>query len=135
MSLWEQWGEPVFQFIRCLEEHSRSRAGQLHKGMLIEWDARGNHRNPAEGSGEPHRGCNSYWVCAYANNQWDLAGALTSDPSQTSFFNAIKLSIGTVTVLDQDAITYSRIWVSTNGGSRARSTSGYASSPPAARAC
>jgi hypothetical protein len=52
----------------------------------------------------------NYWICAYANNQWDLSSALTSDPGQTSFYRAIALSKGTVTVLDHRATTLKRIW-------------------------
>ena len=41
-----------------------------------------------------------YWICAYANNQWRLDEEITQDLEQTSFYRAIKLSRGTVSVLD-----------------------------------
>jgi len=54
----------------------------------------------------------AYWVCAYANNQWKLDGEIQKDPSQTSFRKAMALSDGTVSIVDQRAVTYSRIWCS-----------------------
>ena len=51
-----------------------------------------------------------YWVCAHANNQHELGAEITSDPSQTSFYRALMLSKGTVSVLDASAICYDRIW-------------------------
>ena len=41
-----------------------------------------------------------YWICAYANNQWRLDEEITQDLEQTSFYRAIKLSKGTLSVLD-----------------------------------
>ena len=46
------WGEPVFAFLVCLRNHVKLR-----------------HLNIMD---------SAYWVCAYANNQWRLAGALVS---------------------------------------------------------
>ena len=44
----------------------------------------------------------AYWVCAYANNQHDLDSELGSGkgPLESSFFKAIKISTGIVSVLD-----------------------------------
>ena len=85
------WGEPVVDFVTCLCAHSSSRRLQV---------------------GTAGRAKALYWVCAYANNQWDLSPALTNDPKATSFYRALQEARGTVTVLDQRAITFNRIWCS-----------------------
>lgn len=78
------WGEPVCEFVKCLVAHARDR--QL--------------------SGQS--AC--YWICAYANNQWRLGDALTKDPSDTSFHKAIRLTSGTLSVVDKGGEIYQRIW-------------------------
>eukprot|EP00931_Biecheleriopsis_adriatica_P008138 TRINITY_DN109368_c0_g1_i1.p1 TRINITY_DN109368_c0_g1~~TRINITY_DN109368_c0_g1_i1.p1 ORF type:complete len:800 (+),score=154.80 TRINITY_DN109368_c0_g1_i1:124-2523(+) len=80
------WGEPHLQFIRCLEAHALLR-------QLQERDA-------------------VYWVCAYANNQWDIEVEIVTDPAETSFRKALDIAVGTVSVVDPDAVTYTRIWCS-----------------------
>mmetsp|Transcript_16418 Transcript_16418/g.29159 ORF Transcript_16418/g.29159 Transcript_16418/m.29159 type:complete len:592 (+) Transcript_16418:31-1806(+) len=77
------WGEPVLDFVKCLWQHSRDR----------------NHEATA-----------TYWVCAYANNQWDLGGDVCEDPAETSFRKAMRLARGLLSVLDAGAICYRRIW-------------------------
>lgn len=51
-----------------------------------------------------------YWICAYANNQWDLNDALTDDPDTTSFRRALGKVEGTVAILDQGGIVFKRLW-------------------------
>ena len=55
-----------------------------------------------------------YWICAYANNQHDLGADVTADPSQSSFRKAMALAAeaggGTVTIVDLEAVTWTRIW-------------------------
>mmetsp|Transcript_67953 Transcript_67953/g.210183 ORF Transcript_67953/g.210183 Transcript_67953/m.210183 type:complete len:661 (+) Transcript_67953:59-2041(+) len=77
------WGEPVHDFVICITKHASDRG-------LPETTA--------------------YWVCAYANNQWQLAGDVSDDPANSSFRKAIDLAAGTVTVLDRGAVTFSRVW-------------------------
>lgn len=77
------WGEPVADFIKCLQGHAMDRG-------LLEDDA--------------------YWVCAYANNQWNVAADVPVDPKASSFRRAIDISEGTVSVLDKAAMCYTRIW-------------------------
>ena len=48
--------------------------------------------------------------CAYANRQHDLAKELVMDPSQTSFFRAMKLASGVLLILDDKATPFTRIW-------------------------
>jgi len=79
------WGEAVMDFIRCLVEHSRRRS--LNKDS-------------------------PYWVCAYANNQWQLGEDVTADPAQSSFRKAMKIADGTVQVIDAGAVCYTRVWCS-----------------------
>jgi hypothetical protein len=77
------WGEPVLNFVKCLEQHAVDRK---------------------LGVDSP------YWVCAYANNQWKLDDEIGGSLEESSFRKAMKLSFGTVTVLDEGSITFSRIW-------------------------
>lgn len=35
-----------------------------------------------------------YWICAYANNQWDLSESLTKDPSKSGFTRALEVAKG-----------------------------------------
>ena len=51
-----------------------------------------------------------YWICAYANNQWELSDSLSDDPFQTSFNKALSMVRGTVTIIDGGGVVYSRIW-------------------------
>ena len=75
------WGEPVADFIACIEQHAADRG--------LEDDV-------------------PYWVCAYANNQHHLAPLVNPDASP--FRKALDLSVGTVTVLDQGGMCYTRVW-------------------------
>lgn len=79
------WGEPVVDFVKCICQHSSDRD-------LTTQD------------------CGPYWVCAYANNQWALAGDVSADPGESSFRKAMALAEGTVTILDKAAVTYTRVW-------------------------
>ena len=45
-----------------------------------------------------------------ANNQHDLGSDVTKDPKNSSFFRAMALARGTVSIVDRNAVTYSRIW-------------------------
>ena len=52
-----------------------------------------------------------YWVCAYANNQWRLSEEIAaSSLEQTSFYRALRLSIGALSILDKDGQCYQRVW-------------------------
>jgi len=77
------WGEPVHDFLQCLEQHGED--WKLGPDTV-------------------------YWVCAYANNQWDLASEVAEDPAQTSFNKAMDLAQGTITILDKEAVSYTRAW-------------------------
>jgi len=51
------------------------------------------------------------WVCAYANNQWGSADAITEDPKDSSFTKAMRVaSHRTVSILDEGGETFNRIW-------------------------
>jgi hypothetical protein len=77
------WGEPVLDFVKCLEQHA------VDRGLGVD---------------------SPYWVCAYANNQWKLDDEIGGSLEESSFRKAMKLSFGTVTVLDEGGVTFSRIW-------------------------
>uniref|UniRef100_A0A6S8A2X7 Uncharacterized protein n=1 Tax=Aplanochytrium stocchinoi TaxID=215587 RepID=A0A6S8A2X7_9STRA len=76
------WGEPIYAFIRCVQQHAED-----HK----------------LGEDTP------YWICAYANNQWDLAG-VNDELESTPFFKAMELSEGTLSILDTNGTVFTRIW-------------------------
>lgn len=81
------WGECVKDFGESLASHSRVR-------KLLASAA--------------------YWVCAYANRQWDIAsGGISADPKDTSFYKAMgiaKKKGGTLVLLDEEAKAFTRIW-------------------------
>ena len=57
------WGEPVLDFIACVEQHAKVRALKPEDAV--------------------------YWVCAYANNQHKLDSDITADPKNSAFFKAM----------------------------------------------
>lgn len=73
------WGEPVVEFISCIEAHVKDR------GLSED---------------------TPYWVCAYANNQHQLDEL--SDPMQSPFCKALRKTRGTITVLDKEGVTFVR---------------------------
>ena len=77
------WIEPVRDFVRCLAKH-----------LVV--------RDLADKT--------PYWVCAYANNQHMLDDELSGDPRTTSFYRAMKLCVGILLVLDEEATPFMRIW-------------------------
>ena len=77
------WGETVFHFIACLEQHAVDHS---------------------LGEDAP------YWVCAYATNQHNLEGELGTDPQEGPFRRAMHLTQGTVSILDRNATCFCRIW-------------------------
>uniref|UniRef100_A0A7S2HEF6 Uncharacterized protein n=1 Tax=Zooxanthella nutricula TaxID=1333877 RepID=A0A7S2HEF6_9DINO len=77
------WGEPVLQFVQCLSQHSADR------GLSAE---------------------SPYWVCAYANNQWNVQGEVGDDPRSSAFHAALQQVDGTVSVLDEKRVCFTRVW-------------------------
>ena len=45
-----------------------------------------------------------------SSNQWTLGDDVTVDPSQSSFRKAMGLANGTVSVMDKNAVCFSRVW-------------------------
>lgn len=79
------WGENVLDFIKCCEMHA------IFHGL------------------KPHEA--KYWVCAHANRQHDLGTDLGTDPSKSSFSEAMKISKGVLLVCDPNVVVTTRIWV------------------------
>jgi len=77
------WGEPVRDFILCVQHHTQVR--ELPSTT-------------------------AYWVCAYANNQHALGAEIVADPSQSSFARAMRIARGVLLVLDADAKPFTRVW-------------------------
>lgn len=44
------------------------------------------------------------------SNQWTLGNDVTADPSQSSFRKAMGLANGTVSVMDKNAVCFTRVW-------------------------
>merc|ERR1740117_933935 len=81
------WGEEVPLMIRCLQQHSKDRALKRQEQF--------------------------FWICAYANNQHKLKEEIGDGDqplSETSFFRAMKLARGTVSVVDANGMSWTRIW-------------------------
>ena len=80
----DRWGDSVIRFSKCLEGHAK------------------DHELPND---------TAYWVCAYANNQHDVGGDVTADPSESSFVKAVSLACCRVlSIVDEKGVTYDRIW-------------------------
>mmetsp|Transcript_148774 Transcript_148774/g.370698 ORF Transcript_148774/g.370698 Transcript_148774/m.370698 type:complete len:493 (-) Transcript_148774:11-1489(-) len=77
------WGEAVALFIQCLEQHAEDRMFDEN----VAW-----------------------WVCAYANNQYKLTAAVTSDPKESAFYQALCIVDGVVSVLDAHGTAFTRVW-------------------------
>lgn len=85
------WGEAVLDFLKCLEAHAQIRGLDASAG---------------------------YWVCAYANDQHDLAADVGASPKETSFFRAMSSPscAGLLLVLNEAhqhhpaAVAFTRVW-------------------------
>lgn len=103
------WGEPVGDFVECLAQHTIDRAyGGGAPPTYISTSGHGGYGRPGEGAKEGGSAC--FWVCAYANRQWELDSDVTEDPAQSSFRKAIDASRGTIALLDAGSAYWSRIW-------------------------
>ena len=80
------WLEPIKLFLACLRRHAHIRELSIKQTLA------------------------PYWVCAYANNQHALEGAISDNPRKTSFYKAMQLCYGVLLVLDSNATPFSRIW-------------------------
>ena len=84
-------GESTLQFLGCLSQHQADKMLRCAKNRF------GDKNKDYLGKDRPAR----YWICAYANNQWRLHEEIAQERlEETSFYRAIKLSRGTVSVLD-----------------------------------
>ena len=78
------WGGSFSQFVEALQKHSRGGAcTQL-----------------------------SYWICTFSNNQWKVKEELGETWEQSSFYLALRsgLCMGTLLVLDEEAMPLTRSW-------------------------
>ena len=95
------WGEAVLDFVACVETHAVDH-GYGEKVRDENDEPVGDFVHDATG----------YWVCAYANNQHDLASVNAPTLEETSFYKALKLATGTVSILDPDGQCFKRVWCS-----------------------
>merc|ERR1712166_1582343 len=82
------WGQPCIDFLHVLQQHSKDR----NLPAVLSWPAR-------------------YWICAYANSQRALGSDMGGvDLEKSSFYRAMRISRGTISVVDKNGICFSRIW-------------------------
>ena len=99
------WGHSIVATLACLEVHSSDRGLERQVGFVdASYFFTKEHPNYLGGRSP------RYWICAFANNQHNLAAEIADELSQTSFYRAMRLSRGTVSIVDEKAIVYSRIW-------------------------
>lgn len=82
------WSSPFEPFVRTVTTHAKMAGGLL-------WYEE------------------TYWICTFSNNQWDIAGELGhGDWQQSSFYKALTAPYcaGTLLVLDSDASPLRRAW-------------------------
>lgn len=91
------WGESVEDFMACIEQHGH--------------DFRENYmpRHTIRGAGVTSD--TPLWICAYANNQWNLYEASMDSPGDSAFVRAMEVAnFRTLTIFDQLAMVLTRIW-------------------------
>lgn len=116
------WGEPVCEFIACVEQHVAD-----HKHVGVDEDTpywvRGclavlrayvrqcDHPPPAPlAVRTPRLRPAGSQVCAYANNQHDIGSELSGDVGMSPFVRALHLADGIITIADENAIVLTRAW-------------------------
>merc|ERR1712166_313193 len=89
------WGEPIIEMFSSLTQAARDKGMQI-KGSKDYLDGR----------------VPCFWICAYANNQHKLDEEIGTGKSlaQTSFCLAMNLARGTISVVDANGVSWSRIW-------------------------
>merc|ERR1719253_26420 len=92
------WGQVTVELVNCLLQHSADRCLSdeapywICAFAAIQWNA-----EEAKDWVAPD------WVNVYASNQW-------YDPSSSPFQKAMRLSVGTVSVIDSNASYFARVW-------------------------
>lgn len=76
------WAEPFRDFVATIEHHSKENAVGLSDG---------------------------YWICVYANNQWNVE--MGSQLRCSPFYEALAQASATVLLLDKEADALRRLWV------------------------
>ena len=90
------WGEQVYDFVSCVETF----VNDFSKNCNDSHDWRGGGMTADT----------PIWICAYANNQWDLSD-ITINPYSSSFTLAMKeADFRTLSILDSGGVVFTRIW-------------------------
>jgi len=91
------WGESVFEFVACIEQ--------------FVYDFRANYNDDDDRRGGGMTEDTPFWICVYANNQWDLSNYVTNDPGDSGFAKAMEtVKYRTLSLLDKNGIVFTRIW-------------------------
>ena len=109
------WGEPVVNFVATLEVHANDR--DLRRDESPYWVcAYANNRKSSK-----NENCSFALLYVITRSaltrsrlpcsaEWDLAGEVSDDPAKSSFNKALEIVEGTIALIDQRAIVYTRIW-------------------------
>ena len=90
------WGEQVNDFVSCVET------------FVTDFSINCNESQDWRGGGMTAD--TPIWICAYANNQWDLS-EITINPYSSSFTLAMKeADFRTLSILDSGGVVFTRIW-------------------------
>ena len=73
---------------------------------MLDFIASVNEHAAVRGLAEDDR----WWICAYSNNQHELAQDIDPDPRRTSFYLAMQQCEGVLLVLDDEATPFTRVW-------------------------
>eukprot|EP00929_Paragymnodinium_shiwhaense_P036595 TRINITY_DN1958_c0_g2_i1.p1 TRINITY_DN1958_c0_g2~~TRINITY_DN1958_c0_g2_i1.p1 ORF type:complete len:1271 (+),score=227.82 TRINITY_DN1958_c0_g2_i1:107-3919(+) len=86
------WGSPFCDFVDSVQEHAKAAEEDNHD--------------------EDRWRTVSYWVCSFANNQWEIATEIGQDWTESSFYHAISAPIcqGTCIILDKEVTPLTRSW-------------------------
>jgi len=91
------WGDLVRDSTACLER------------FVIDFQLNDNDEHDARGGGMSND--TPFWMCAYANNQWELGKDTTKDPKESVFTRAMVVANNrTITILDKEGVVFSRVW-------------------------
>ncbi|CAE7476370.1 unnamed protein product [Symbiodinium natans] len=115
------WGTNFSYTVKALKLHAMSVWNKeallsASKEVLV-WKNGAAHVGSSSPSGQSHDSLKSrlpisYWICAFSNNQYKVAEELGATHEESSFFLALHSPsvVGTVMVLDEQALPLTRSW-------------------------
>lgn len=96
------WGESFQNTLKCLHSHNFDFRFNFEKNQSSD-----NHEEQGGGMSLD----SPIWICAFANNQYDLENEITDDPSETGFAKAMSIAdFRTISILDEKGTVFTRLW-------------------------